>query len=475
MNCPQIYKRLIALTLLIALSPALAFNDDAHAATANSSDKVSPVLRQLIQSGQGASRVHLIVQSNSASSLGLVGSLVQTVNGVLVSTLSALNLSIVDATVNSVDVLAADSSISYISLDTQVRSFGHLTSTTGAQQMRAQKNALGLSYTLDGSGINIAVLDSGIDITHKSFASQPGKIVFSKDFTGENRTDDPYGHGTFVAAVAAGSGTPTSGKYEGVAPAANLVNLRVLNSQGIGTVSGILKALDWVMNNRLLYNVRVVNMSLGTPAINSYKNDPICKAVRRLSDAGIVVVAAAGNNGKTLSGQKMYGGIHSPGNEPSAITVGASNTYGTDPRNEDSIATYSSRGPSRGFTVDAYGSRHYDNSIKPDLVAPGNKIVSAEAVNNVLVKTHPELETNNYPTTNMKVMFMSGTSVSAPVVAGTAALMLEANSNLTPNMVKMILMYTAQPLPGFNTFEQGAGQVNVAGSVALAKINWPAP
>ena len=175
------------------------------------------------------------------------------------------------------------------------------------------------------------------------------------------------------------------------------------------------------MNNRLLYNVRVVNMSLGTPAINSYKNDPICKAVRRLSDAGIVVVAAAGNNGKTLSGQKMYGGIHSPGNEPSAITVGASNTYGTDARNEDSIATYSSRGPSRGFTVDAYGTRHYDNSIKPDLVAPGNKIVSAEAVNNVLVKTHPELETNNYPTTNMKVMFMSGTSVSAPVVAGTAA------------------------------------------------------
>src|ERR1051325_3385845 len=125
MNRPQTYKRLIAFTLLIALSPALVLNDDAHAATANSSDKVSPVLRQLIQSGQGASRVRLIVQSNSASSLGLVGSLVQTVNGVLVSTLSALNLSIVDATVNSVDVLAADSSISYISLDTQVRSFGH--------------------------------------------------------------------------------------------------------------------------------------------------------------------------------------------------------------------------------------------------------------------------------------------------------------------------------------------------------------
>ena len=471
MNRPQVHKRLIAIALLVALSPALLItNNRVQAATATASDKVSPDLRQLIQSGQGGSRVRLIVQSSSTSSLGLIGSLLQTVNGVLVATLSSLNLSIIDVTANSVDVLAADSSVAYVSLDTQVRSFGHVTTTTGAQQVRAQKNALGLSYMLDGSGVNIAILDSGIDTTHKSFTAQAGKVIFSKDFTGENRTDDPYGHGTFVAAVAAGSGTPTGGKYEGVASAANLVNLRVLNSQGVGTVSGILKALDWIMANRLLYNVRVVNMSLGTPAINSYKNDPLCKAVRKLSDAGIIVVAAAGNNGKTATGQKMYGGIHCPGNEPSAITVGASNTFGSDPRNEDSIATYSSRGPARGFTTDSYGTRHYDNSVKPDLVAPGNKIVSAEAANNLLVKTHPELETYDYPTTNMKMMFMSGTSVSAPVVAGTAALLLEANPNLTPNMVKMILMYTAQPLAGFNTFEQGAGQVNVAGAVAVAKI-----
>ncbi len=363
MNRPQVYKRLIAIALLFALSPALLItNNKVQAATATASDKVSPDLRQLIQSGQGGSRVRLIVQSSSTSSLGLIGSLLQTVNGVLVATLSSLNLSIVDVTANSVDVLAADSSVAYISLDTQVRSFGHVTTTTGAQQARAQKNALGLSYTLDGSGVNIAILDSGIDTTHKSFTAQAGKVVFSKDFTGENRTDDPYGHGTFVAAVAAGVGTPTGGKYEGVASAANLVNLRVLNSQGVGTVSGILKALDWIMANRLLYNVRVVNMSLGTPAINSYKNDPLCKAVRKLSDAGIIVVAAAGNNGKTATGQKMYGGIHCPGNEPSAITVGASNTFGSDPRNEDAIATYSSRGPARGFTTDSYGARHYGRS-----------------------------------------------------------------------------------------------------------------
>src|SRR5205085_9866939 len=115
-----------------------------------------------------------------------------------------------------------------------------------------------------------------------------------------------------------------------------------LNSQGAGTTSAVLAALDWVMTNRAAYNIKVVNMSLGTPAVDSYKNDPVCKAVRRLVDAGVVVVAAAGNNGKNNVGQKLYGQIHSPGDEPSAITVGASNTFGTDGRSDDGVASYSS-------------------------------------------------------------------------------------------------------------------------------------
>src|SRR5205085_699284 len=165
-------------------------------------------------------------------------------------------------------------------------------------------------------GLIGGLLSTGIDSTHKSFATN-GKIKFSKDFTGENRTDDPWGHGTHVAAIAAGNGAPTSGAYEGIAPAANLVNLRVLNSQGFGTVSGVLAALDWLVANKNSYNVRVVNMSLGTPAISSYENDPLCNAVRKLVDSGVVVVAAAGNNGKNANGQKIYGAIHCPGNEPS--------------------------------------------------------------------------------------------------------------------------------------------------------------
>src|SRR5205807_1676766 len=139
--------------------------------------------------------------------------------------------------------------------------------------------------------------------------------IVSRDFTGENRTDDAYGHGTHVASIAAGNSEVSDGAYTGIASNARLINLRILNSQGAGTTSSFLAALDWIMTYHAVYNLRVVNMSIGTPAIDSFSNDPLCQAVRRASDAGIVVVAAAGNNGKDSSGAKLYGPIHSPGNE----------------------------------------------------------------------------------------------------------------------------------------------------------------
>ncbi len=359
MSRPQLPKRLVAATVLFSLCSALFITTNTSARAAGNtlpsatSSKISPDLQRLILSGNGDTRVKVIVQSNSSTS-NLLGSLLNTVGGLLVNVLANLNIRILDVEANSVEVLATDPSVSYISLDAPVRSSGHITNTTGTQQVRAQKSLLGLNDTLDGSGVTIAILDSGIDTKHKSFATT-GKIKFSKDFTGENRTDDPWGHGTHVAAIAAGDGAPTSGAYEGIAPGASLVNLRVLDSDGVGRVSTVLAALDWLMANKGNYGVRVVNMSLGTPAINSYEDDPICNAVRKLVNAGVVVVAAAGNNGKDADGQKIYGAIHCPGNEPSAITVGASNSFGTDARNEDSVTSYSSRGPTRSFSIDSYG------------------------------------------------------------------------------------------------------------------------
>src|ERR1044072_4871478 len=332
MSRPQVLKRLVAAAVLVSLCSALCLTNNTRvraagsATTLTSSTKISPDLQKLILSGNGNTRVKVIVQSNPSSSGSLLGGLLNTVGGLLVTVLSNLNIRIADVEANDVQVLATDPDVAYISLDNTVRSSGHITTTAGAQQVRAQKSLLGLNSTLDGSGVTIAVLDSGIDSKHKSFATT-GKIKFSKDFTGENRTDDPWGHGTHVASIAAGDGAPTSGAYEGVAPAANLVNLRVLNSQGVGKVSNVLAALDWLMANKGNYGLKVVNMSIGTPAINSYEDDPICNAVRKLVDAGVVVVAAAGNNGKDANGREIYGAIHSPGNEPSAITVGASNSF----------------------------------------------------------------------------------------------------------------------------------------------------
>ena len=113
-----------------------------------------------------------------------------------------------------------------------------------------------------------------------------------------------------------------------------------------------MEAIDWVKINRTTYNIRVVNISLGTPAIDSMWNDPLCYAVQDLNAFGILVVAAAGNSGKTFLGQKIYGQVHSPGNDPSVLTVGATNALGTDARADDTMATYSSHGPTRSYWTD---------------------------------------------------------------------------------------------------------------------------
>src|SRR6266516_3742844 len=402
-------------------------------------DKISSELRTMMQSASSkGERVSLILQVNDLNSAKLNALLNS--NGVRVDgrfqRLGALKI---EAPVKLVEQLAASGNTNYISLDQQVQSLGHLSLTTGADAVRrytttsTTTSLLGNTITTtnttstDGTGIGIAMVDSGIDPGHKAFlgTNEQNRIVYSRDFTGENRTDDPFGHGTHVAAIAAGNGRIAEAKYIGIAPNANIINLRVLNSQGLGTVSRTLSALDWLLANHATYNIRVVNMSLGTPAIDSYTNDPVCRAVRRLVDAGVIVVAAAGNNGKNSAGQKVYGQIHCPGNEPAAITVGASNTFGTNGRNDDGVASFSSRGPTRSGWTDAAGVKHYDNLIKPELVAPGNRIIEAESDHNLLVTQHPELDAGVSAGENRREMFLSGSSMASPGVAGAAALLLQ--------------------------------------------------
>jgi serine protease AprX len=367
--------------------------------------------------------------------------------------------------------LAADPAVSYISPDRPVSASGHLSATSGAEQVRSLISGV----TLNGKGVTVAVFDSGIASTNNLIQDpqQQNRALITKDFTGTNYYGDFYGHGSHVASLFCGTDVVGNGYYRGVAPGVNLLDMIVLTKDGVGSSSAVINAIDYVISVKSTYNVRVINMSLGTPPKDSYLNDPLCAAVRKAVKAGIVVVCAAGNQGKDAAGTKLYGGIHSPGIDPSVITVGAANTFGTDSRGDDVVATYSSRGPTRGYAV-VNGVKKYDNLIKPDLVAPGNKLIGAMSVSqtpsNAIVQTYSTLEIKNGATDSMKTMYLSGTSMAAPVVSGAAALMLQANPKLTPNLVKAILMYTAQPLSGFDTLEQGAGELNIDGAVRLARI-----
>src|SRR5437870_5117177 len=334
----RVVASLTCLSLALSLSGGIMVGDHARAQSTAKPAKVSSDLSAKAHSLTNTDTVKVIVQLRAPMSSSL-NSLLNS-NGVHVrKTFQNLGAHAVEMPASIVDTVAAFNEVSFVSFDRPTQSMGHLSATTGADAVRTTS---GINVNgVDGTGIGIAVLDSGIYTSHTDFLDKNNnvRVVYSQDFTGENRIDDPYGHGTHVAAIVAGSGRVSNAAYLGIAPAANLINLRVLNSQGSGTVSGTLAALDWVMANKTTYNIRVVNMSLGTAAVDSYKNDPICLAVRRLVNAGIVVAAAAGNNGKNSQGDKLYGQIHSPGNEPSAITVGASNTFGTNGRSDDAVTS----------------------------------------------------------------------------------------------------------------------------------------
>jgi serine protease AprX len=334
--------------------------------------------------------------------------------------------------------------------------------TTGA---RAVTNTLGLT----GAGIGVAVIDSGVstwhdDLTNRSSLLYPWgnqRVSAFVDFVnGRTAPYDDEGHGSHVAGIIAGNGHDSNGQKAGIAPDASLSVLKVLDAHGKGTVSNIIAALDWVLANRTKYNIRVVNLSVGAAIKESYWTDPLTLAAKRVVDAGVVVVGAAGNRGKNAAGQPQYGGITAPGNAPWVLTVGASSTNGTVNRSDDTMAGFSSRGPT-----------YLDWSAKPDLVAPGQGTVSLAAPGSTLVQSLANfLVPGLLNTSTPAYLSLSGTSMAAPVVAGTVALMLEANPALTPNAVKAILQYTAQDYSAYNGLTQGAGFLNTVGAVRLARF-----
>ena len=387
--------------------------------------------------------------------------------------LDLINGQVLDLPNGVLKSMASHPSVFRVHYDRPIELHNYRTAVTvGARTV--QEN---LGYT--GAGIGIAVIDSGItswhdDLTNKTATLYPygnQRVTKFVDFVnGRALPYDDNGHGTHIAGIIAGNGYDSKGEKSGIAPGASLISLKVLDANGQGTISNIIAALGWVAANATTYNIRVVNLSVGANIHESYWTDPLTLAAKAVTDKGITVVTAAGNRGKNAAGQLQYGGITAPANAPWVLTVGASSTNGTLTRTDDTMASFSSSGPT-----------YRDFEAKPDLVAPGVGTVSLAVPGSTFYLTKATALVDGKPMLGFKsYLALSGTSMAAPVVAGTVALMLQANPHLTPNLIKALLQYTAQPYREYNpvtgqskpysALRQGAGFLNTLGAVRLAKF-----
>jgi serine protease AprX len=322
-------------------------------------------------------------------------------------------------------------------------------------------------------GVGVVIIDSGITPTSEF----SGRIRAFYDFTRGGVASyhfDDYGHGTHVAGLIAGSGRLSNYEFQGMAPEADLIVMKVLDRNGRGRTSDVIRALEFTIANRVALGAKVINLSLGHPIYAPAQDDPLVQAVERASASGLIVVASAGNAGRRSNsgsggvsgsnrGDAAYTGITSPGNAPSAITVGATRHNGTVSLDDDQVASFSSRGPT-----------WFDAHAKPDVVAPGEGLLSGTNTSSYLYESL--LGNRGKSKNGYDMLRLSGSSMSAGVTTGIVALMLEehrSNGNrrqkpLTPNLVKAMLQFSAVPLPGADVFSQGAGAVNATGALALA-------
>lgn len=350
-----------------------------------------------------------------------------------------------------------------------------------------------------GEGIGVAILDTGI-YPHPDFVTPYNRLVAFVDMVeGRSIPYDDNGHGTHCAGDAAGSGLMSGGLYRGLAPKANLIGVKVLGANGSGKTSDIIKGIEWCIEHKDEVNLKVINMSLGHKAKKNYEEDPVDAAVKAAHDAGLVVVAAAGNEGPDRKT------VCAPGDSPYAITVGAVDDKNTADPSDDKVTDFSSRGPTPAGLQ------------KPDVMAPGEAIYAplapgtdkeagsqrskllheslkfwSEQPHEVIagvpkeqfqlmglsgktigkLKESPESAENEFNrllratsrtplSENGAYQAMPGTSMATPIVSGLVVQMLEANPDLSPDQVKKILVATADPLPGrVGKNTQGAGMID---------------
>ena len=288
--------------------------------------------------------------------------------------------------------------------------------------------------------MTVAVLDTGID----KLPDFGNRIIGGVDLSGEgNPYQDSYGHGTFVSGLIAGNGASSNGTYTGEAPNANLVAIKVAGASGQTDLATVIQGVNWAIANKAKYNISVLNMSLGEIPTSSTVTDPLDQAVESAWEAGITVVVSAGNSGP------FNGTILSPGDDPLVITVGAIDDNGSVNSSDDAGVSFSSVGPTSP-----------DGWLKPDLVTSGRSVVSLRAPGSTVDTQNQtaEIGTGNF--------VGSGTSFSAAITSGAAALVIQADIKRqgavpTPDKVKAQLLGTTSPGPVGNPLVDGHGVLNV--------------
>jgi serine protease AprX len=443
MNKTALYKSLIWLLGFILMSglfsPAMPSSPMAL--------NVQPVLNRMADDNPGQ-LVSVIIQKLSGAT-GIENQ-VRELGGIVTGDLKIINAFSAEMTAGAAVELARSSGVRWVSLNAPVVSTACAKCVDTSRLANAYIRAIGADKVwnsppyIQGKLIGVAVVDSGINpngdlYTNMGVNRQVADVRFNTDYN--QSPSDGYGHGTHVGSIVGGDGSDSGGQYIGVAPLVNIINVKVSNDDGSAMLNDVVAGLQWVLENKDAYNIRVVNLSLNSSVAESYHTSPLDAAVEILWFNKIVVVVSAGNYSD--------GALYPPANDPFVITVGATDDKGTSNINDDVIASFS-----------AYGQTD-DGVKKPDLVAPGKNIIARLVNQNMgLAFEHPANKVGD------QYFRMSGTSVAAPMVSASAALLLQDEPDLTPDQVKYRLMTTAnKSWAGYSSTKGGAGYLDVYAAV----------
>jgi serine protease AprX len=444
----------LALLAILAAVPVVATRSGAELPASGAAAPVSapepsltPGLARLAERSPDK-RVEVIVQLAPGTTRGQAGPLVQELGGKVTRDLHIINAVVAKLPAAGARELAASPKVRAVSENGAVK--GQMGESLGtAYNASIQATDMWNYYGGTGKGVGVAVVDTGIagdlpDFRVSSYDRSSrvvGSAVVHPDAT---TATDRYGHGTHVAGIIAGDssnrsyGDPLKGKYSGVAPDANLVSIKASDDDGNSTVLDVIAGIQFAVDHKSDYNIRVLNLSLESTVAGSYKTDPLDAAVEAAWFKGIFVVAAAGNRGSDADAVN-----YAPGNDPYIVSVGAVDDQGTKSIYDDKMASWSSR----GTTQDGYS--------KPDVYAPGSRIVSNLAPASAFTALCPTCVVDG------QYIRAGGTSMAAPMVAGAAAIGFQLDPTLTPNKIKALILRSSRSL------SEGIKEVSLANAARI--------